>query len=64
MTPQQAFRLPHFAQRRQQGQALIYGIFVLMGGLAALLFVFNTGQLTAEKPSSSIRPMPSPTAPP
>lgn len=38
MTPQQAFRLPHFAQRRQQGQALIYGIFVLMGGLAALLF--------------------------
>ena len=49
MTPQQAFRLPHFAQRRQQGQALIYGIFVLMGGLAALLFVFNTGQLTAEK---------------
>jgi hypothetical protein len=49
MTPQQAFRLPHFAQRRQQGQALTYGIFVLMGGLAALLFVFNTGQLTAEK---------------
>lgn len=49
MTPQQAFRLPHFAQCHQQGQALIYGIFVLMGGLAALLFVFNTGQLTAEK---------------
>jgi hypothetical protein len=37
------------AQRCQQGQALIYGIFVLMGGLAALMFLFNTGQLTAEK---------------
>ncbi|MCC7680303.1 pilus assembly protein TadG-related protein [Janthinobacterium sp. FW305-128] len=49
MTPLQAVRLPPFAQRRQQGQALIYGIVVLMGGLAALLFVFNTGQLTAEK---------------
>lgn len=36
-------------QRHQQGQALLYGIFVLMGGLAALMFLFNTGQLTAEK---------------
>lgn len=34
---------------RQQGQALIYGIFVLMGGLAALFFMFNTGQLSVEK---------------
>jgi hypothetical protein len=35
--------------RRQRGQALIYGLFVLTGGLAALYFLFNTGQLTAEK---------------
>jgi hypothetical protein len=34
---------------RQQGQALIFGLFVLAGGLIALLFLFNTGQLTAEK---------------
>ncbi len=33
----------------QQGQALIYGIFVMVGGLAALFFLFNTGQLTREK---------------
>lgn len=36
-------------KRYQQGQALIFGLFVLMGGLAALFFLFNTGQLTAEK---------------
>ncbi len=36
-------------KRRQRGQALIYGIFVLMGGLATLLFLFNIGQFTAEK---------------
>jgi len=36
-------------KRYQQGQALIYGIFVMMGGLAALYFLFNTGQLTREK---------------
>jgi len=35
--------------RRQSGQALIYGIFVLMAGLAALFFLFNTSQLTHEK---------------
>jgi len=34
---------------RQRGQALIYGIFVMVGGLAALFFLFNTGQLTREK---------------
>lgn len=34
---------------RQQGQALIYGIFVMLGGLAALFFLFNTGQLSEEK---------------
>jgi hypothetical protein len=37
------------AKKLQQGQALIYGLFVLMGGLAALFFLFNTGQLSAEK---------------
>lgn len=35
--------------RRQRGQALIYGLFVLLGGLAALIFLFNTSQLGAEK---------------
>jgi hypothetical protein len=35
--------------RRQNGQALIYGIFVLAGGLVALFFLFNTGQLSSEK---------------
>ncbi len=34
---------------RQGGQALIYGLFVLVGGVAALFFLFNTSQLTAEK---------------
>jgi hypothetical protein len=34
---------------RQQGQALIFGLFTLAGGLIALLFLFNTGQLTTEK---------------
>lgn len=33
----------------QRGQALIYGIFLLIGGLASLFFLFNTGQLTREK---------------
>lgn len=33
----------------QQGQALIYGIFVMMGSLVALFFLFNTGQLAREK---------------
>jgi hypothetical protein len=35
--------------RRERGQALIYGLFVLTAGLAALYFLFNTGQLVAEK---------------
>lgn len=34
---------------RQRGQALIFGLFALAGGLLALFFLFNTGQLTAEK---------------
>ena len=34
---------------KQRGQALIYGLFVLIGGLAALFFLFNTGQLAREK---------------
>ncbi|MFG0601479.1 pilus assembly protein TadG-related protein [Delftia sp. WSY_4] len=33
----------------QRGQALIYGIFVLIGALASLFFLFNTGQLSQEK---------------
>lgn len=35
--------------RRQDGQALIYGLFMVVAGLVAVFFVFNTGQLTAEK---------------
>jgi hypothetical protein len=37
------------ALARQQGQALIFGLFALIGALVALFFLFNTGQLTAEK---------------
>ncbi len=37
------------ARARQRGQALVYGLFVLIGGLAMLFFLFNTGQLTREK---------------
>jgi len=33
----------------QRGQALIYGMFVVIGGLASLFFLFNTGQLSQEK---------------
>ena len=33
----------------QRGQALIYGIFVMIGSLTALFFLFNTGQLSNEK---------------
>lgn len=44
-----SFVAAKFVKGRQQGQALIYGIFVLVGGLAALMFLFNTGQITAEK---------------
>lgn len=35
--------------QRQRGQALIYGMFLLVGSLAALFFLFNTGQLSKEK---------------
>lgn len=34
---------------RQRGQALVYGLFVLIAGLAMLFFLFNTGQLAREK---------------
>lgn len=34
---------------RQKGQALVFGLFLMAGGLAALFFLFNTGQLTEEK---------------
>lgn len=37
------------SRRHQSGQALIYGLFVLIGGLAALFFLFNSGQLVREK---------------
>jgi hypothetical protein len=35
--------------RRQRGQALVFGIFLLLAGLAGLYFLFNTGQVSAEK---------------
>jgi hypothetical protein len=38
-----------FARGRQRGQALIFGLFVLISGLAALFFFFNVGQLSREK---------------
>jgi hypothetical protein len=39
----------HVNLPRQRGQALIFGLFALVGGLVALFFLFNTGQLMAEK---------------
>jgi hypothetical protein len=35
--------------KSQSGQALIYGMFVLIGSLTGLFFLFNTGQLASEK---------------
>lgn len=35
--------------RPQRGQALVFGIFLLFAGLAGVYFLFNTGQMTAEK---------------
>lgn len=43
---------PHVRPRlplRQRGQALIFGIVVLLGAAVATFFLFNTGQMTAEK---------------
>jgi hypothetical protein len=40
---------PFKVRLHQRGQALIYGLFVLLGGLSALFFLFNTGQLSREK---------------
>jgi hypothetical protein len=34
---------------RQRGQALVLGMFLLMAALAGVYFLFNTGQVTAEK---------------
>jgi hypothetical protein len=35
--------------RAERGQALVYGLFVLIGGLASFFFLFNAGQLVREK---------------
>ena len=40
---------PQKPLHHQHGQALVYGLFVLMTGLASLFFLFNTGQLSREK---------------
>lgn len=42
-------RSPRGRKAAQRGQALVYGLFVLVGGLSALFFLFNTGQLQQEK---------------
>lgn len=36
-------------RRRQRGQAAVYGLFVIVGSVVALFFLFNTGQLSGEK---------------
>ena len=51
----QAWRQPLFSSpgtcfRRQQGQALVFGISLLMARLAGLFFLFNTAQVIVEKP--------------
>jgi hypothetical protein len=38
-----------WTRHQQSGQALIFGLVALATGLVALFFLFNTGQLTAEK---------------
>jgi len=43
--PHRRLRLP----LRQRGQAMIFGIFVLLGAAVATFYLFNTGQMTAEK---------------
>lgn len=40
---------PYLGGRQQRGQAMVYGLFVLAGGLAALFFLFNAGQLIQDK---------------
>ncbi|MDB5796833.1 MAG: hypothetical protein JWP36_735 [Paucimonas sp.] len=40
--------MPGYRQR-QAGQALLFGLFLLTGSLAALFYLFNTGQLVHEK---------------
>jgi hypothetical protein len=40
---------PRSSARHQRGQALVFGLFVLIAGLAALFFFFNVGQLSREK---------------
>jgi hypothetical protein len=42
-------RRPVSSARCQQGQALLLGLFVLIGGLSALFFLFNVGQISREK---------------
>jgi hypothetical protein len=37
------------SQRRQRGQALVYGLFLMIAGSASLFFLFNTGQIAHEK---------------
>jgi hypothetical protein len=37
------------SKTHQSGQAVVYGLFILVAGLASLFFFFNTGQLTREK---------------
>jgi hypothetical protein len=53
MTPHRAAFLRHASAahpaRRQHGQALVYGIALLLAGLAGLYLLFNAGQIAAEK---------------
>jgi hypothetical protein len=37
------------AMRRERGQALVFGIALLLAGLVGLYFLFNAGQIAAEK---------------
>jgi hypothetical protein len=39
----------HALPRRQRGQSLVYALFWLTGGLAALYFLFHTGQAVRHK---------------
>jgi hypothetical protein len=49
VTPRSKLQYPTRGNKRQRGQALVFGIFLLFISLLTMFFLFNTGQLTREK---------------
>lgn len=46
--PRRGWSVKH-ERRHQRGQAMVFGLFVLVAGLASLFFMFNAGQLVHDK---------------